>query len=143
MGKKAVTESKSVVSRFEQCVQAVMDEKGVFPHVMIHEKNGENAVEFLDLREPTDVISRALNILIDKRPAHLVFGLDRFSQPDQGLSTNDFVSVYFWDDGGWRFGVIEYQDQIARAIMWDNVYWKTVMEKEIKQGLTSLLKGTA
>lgn len=133
-----------VLARFEECVKGLLDEKGVYPHVLVYEKDdGSSTLEFIDLREPITILCHCLDRLVEERPKHLVFGMDRFSMPEQGVNTKDFVSVYFWDDGGWRFGILEYENEKIVGLRWDCDFWKSRMEGEIRMGMTRLLKVAA
>ena len=131
----------TTIERFQHCVAGLLDEEGVFPHVLVFEKSdGVTQIEFIDLREPVNVLCHCLDRLIEERPKHLIFGMDRYSMPDQGVATKDFVAVYFWDDGGWRFGVLEYANEKVVGLRWDCDFWKQRLEGEIKMGMTRLLK---
>ena len=130
-----------VITRFQECVTGLLDEQGVYPHVLVFEKgDGTSCMEFIDLREPISVLCHCLDRLVEERPKHLVFGMDRYSMPNQGVNTTDFVSVYFWDDDGWRFGVLEYADEKVVGMRWDCDFWNKRMEGEIRMGMARLLK---
>jgi hypothetical protein len=138
------TTAKPVLARFQECVKGLLDSEGVYPHVLVFEKSdGTTQIEFIDLREPICVLTHCLDRLIAERPKYLVFGMDRFSLPDQGVNTKDFVSVYFWDDDGWRFGILEYDNEKTVGLRWDCDFWKKRQEGEIKLGLQRLLKVAA
>ena len=134
----------AVLARFQECAAGLLDEKGVYPHILVFEtSDGVTHMEFIDLREPVSVLTHCLGRLIDERPRHLVFGMDRFSLPDQGVNTSDFVSVYFWDDDGWRFGILEYENEKIVGLRWDCEFWKKRQEGEIRMGMSRLLKVAA
>ncbi len=138
-----MNETKTV-TRFSECVAGLIDENGVFPHILVFEtSDGVSHIEFIDMREPIDVMSHCLKCLIKERPKYLVFGMDRFSGPEQGVNTSDFVSVYFWDDGGWRFGVLEYRNEKIVELRWNCEFWKKRMEGEVRMALSRLLKVAA
>lgn len=133
-----------VIDKFQHMVAGLLDNNGVYPHVLVFEKSdGVTNIEFIDQREPGMALAHSLNRLIEERPKYLVFGVDRFSLPDQGVNTKDFVSVYFWDDDAWRFGIIEYEHEKVVGLRWDCEFWKGQMEKEIKMAMARLLKVAA
>ena len=129
-----------VIEKLLAMAAGLLDEAGVFPHVLVYERSdGTTNIEFIDFREPLTVLCHCLDRLIEERPKYLAFGMDRFSLPDQGVNTSDFLAVYFWDDGGWRFGICEYESKL-KEIRWDCDFWKKRMEGEIRLGLNHLLK---
>lgn len=131
----------SLLQHFEKMVAGTLDNNGVFPHILIFEKSDSSIQkEFINLSEPYHVLCHCLNRLVEERPKYLVFGLDRYAMPDQGVNTTDFLSFYFWDDGAWRFGIIEYQDEKIVGTRWDCTFWNNKQELEIKQALGSLLR---
>ena len=138
------TTAKPVLARFQECAAGLLDSEGVYPHVLVYEKgDGTGGIEFIDEREPICVLTHALDRLIEERPKYLVFGMDRFSLPEQGVNTKDFVAVYFWDDEGWRFGILEYENEKIVGLRWNCDFWKKRQEGEIKLGLQRLLKVAA
>lgn len=133
-----------LIATFKKTVGGLINEDGVYPNVLVYEKeDGSEHVEFVERSEPIMVMCRAFQKILTDKSKRLVFGMDRYTDPDYGIDTRDFVAVYLWENEAWRFGVLEYEDQTPREIRWDNAKWEKWHKRfadEIRQAMSRFLK---
>lgn len=117
---------------------------GVYPHVMmVEDPQNKLGVFALDLK-PEQVMKKAVDTLIKEKPKQLMFGLDRYSKPNQGTTLGDLIGGLYWNGDGWRPFIIEYQDEprIVKPLDWDNPYWKESLKREFLGFLKEVLGQT-
>ncbi len=127
-------DSVNLANDYYDLIVGSIDEKGVYPHQMlVLQKNGKVGVYALALTEPHQVLNTMMKVLVDEKPAQLIFGMDRFTKPGQGTTLSDCVAGAFWNGDAWRVFVIEYQNEprIVKPMDWDNEFWKKSVKDEI------------
>lgn len=126
-----------LLKKFVKHVEAILEPRGVFPHVALWRLAGENKLNMaaIAINEPDQVLGYVLDRLINEPVEELVFGLDRYSKPGQGVSTKDFLCVYHYlADEGWLYGVLEYQykPRIFKPIHWRHPVWAEIMAGDVE-----------
>ena len=133
-----------VIATFKKSVGGLISDDGVYPNLLVYEKeDGSECVEFVERCEPIMVMCRGFDKIVNEKAKRLVFGMDRYTDPDFGIETTDFVAVYLWENDAWRFGVLEYEDRQLREIRWDHAKWEKWHKRfsdEIKQAMMRFLK---
>lgn len=133
-----------VIETFRKTVGGLINHDGVYPNLLVYEKeDGSEHVQFVERSDPIVVMCNAFQKIVQEKSKRLVFGMDRYTDPGYGIETRDFVAVYFWENDAWRFGVLEYEDQVLREIRWDHSQWEKWHKRlgdEIRQAMGKFLR---
>jgi hypothetical protein len=133
-----------VIATFKKTADGLIDHDGVYPNFVVYEaENGSANVEFVERCEPIMVMCRAFDKIHNLKSKKVVFCIDRYTDPEFGIDTKDFLAVYYWDESAWKFGVLEYDDGKTREIRWDHAAWGKWHKRfgdEIKQAMMQFLK---
>jgi hypothetical protein len=111
-----------------------IDESGVYPHqAMVVDKNGKIGVFALDFRTPSEVMNELLKVLLKEQPKEMIYGLDRFTKPNQGTTLGDVIAGAYWNGDAWRSFIIEYQHEprIVKPLDWNNKFWTAAIKEEL------------
>lgn len=124
----------NLTDTFFNHVSNCVDEKGVYPHVMmIIDKDDKLGVFTLAVDSPTQVMNQMVKTLTKENPKELIYGLDRFSKPGQGTTLGDLVAGAYWNGEAWRSFIIEYQHEprVVKPLDWDNDHWNKALKGEL------------
>lgn len=122
-----------VLESFWELNRMSVDAEGIaIPHCVYSNAEGGLTAAALAL-PPAEIYVQVARFLVRDRPDELVFGIDRFTKPGQGIETADALSVSHWVNGRWRFGMIAYCFSAARfdAINWGYAYWNQMLANEM------------
>lgn len=117
----------------------IIDEKGIFPpQALSLNDTGKLTVMALALAGPEAPTLTYLHLarhLLQDKPRELVFGLDRYSKPEQGTTLADCLSVQHWDGQRWHLGIMEYQHapRVVKPIDFENTFWRDRLLGEMRQ----------
>lgn len=125
-----------VIKTFWELNRGGVDAEGVRVPNAVASKDGKLGVYAMAMYGPEtgmEIYAAVARVLVGERPDELVFALDRFARPGQGVRTGDFLSVHHWTGRAWRFGVIAYQYEppIFDPIDWDNAFWRNALTEEM------------
>jgi hypothetical protein len=126
------TYASDVLEAFHRMNGISLDEEGIkIPHMVVAASDGLQ-MHALALK-PEEIYVHVARVLVRERPRELVFGMDRYTTPAQGVVTKDCLSVAHWTGSVWRFGVIAYQFQprIWAPIDWGNKFWIDGLTREM------------
>lgn len=126
---------------FWELNRASVDEAGIrIPHAVFRSGDKLTAAALALGGQGTDTYAAIGRFLVRERPDELVFGMDRFTKPGQGISTRDCLTVHHWTGRAWRFGVIAYQfdPPIFEEIDWDNGFWAAALVDEMARMWTAI-----
>jgi hypothetical protein len=73
--------------------------------------------------------------MTDLTVCEIIFGIDRYTRPEQGTKYADVLTVFWWNgehtkNYGFRFGIVDYvppPDTVIEPINWDNPFWNDIM----------------
>jgi len=88
------------------------------------------------LLTPEETFDAIVRIVKEQDPEELIWGLDRFNNPDQGVDEkyHSVFTIFHLKDGKWRTGVFAYnsKEDNYREIDWWNEFWDGIMKRELK-----------
>jgi hypothetical protein len=99
-------------------------------------EDGEDHLEIAYIDDPTLAHKWAHDTIMLKKAEEVIFGLDRFTKPDQGTEFDDVYTVLYWSRfNPWCYGVIDYSpsQNIKRPINWHNEHWIEALHNEHKR----------
>ena len=109
-----------------------VDAEGIkIPH-MVFSKAGKLTLCALAV-SPDEMYQHLARTLVSERPDEIVFGMDRFILPDQGIATKDALSVSYWNGTIWVFGMIPYtfDPPTFGPVVWDSIHWNITLAREM------------
>lgn len=117
-----------LVESFYWMIERGIDADGVYPQVGIAKIDGETQLWALAL-DPEEIVQHVRTVMTTQNVEELVFGLDRYTKPDQGTEFADVITFLWWDGQKWTPGIIDYQHEprIVRPINWNNEFWNNQM----------------
>lgn len=127
-------DAKPLEEMFHGLVKLSIEAHGVYPHHMLVRTDEGVEVYALDLK-PAQAFAYFLRATL--KAQEVVFGLDRFTLPDQGTTLGDVVTcAHFRREGDQvtlRIGIIEYQHdpRIVKPWDWENSFWNQRMLEEL------------
>lgn len=116
-----------------EIVSRAIDEAGVYPAPGLA-RFPDGKTEFAMIVEPETAYEWFWKKVHAENATEVIFGLDRYTEPDQGTEFADVVTVCHWRRGEeTRFGVINYQiePRIVRNIDWQNHFWSLRLAMEV------------
>ena len=127
-------------------VRTFCGEKGIYPQPLLYQDT-ENKLTMVTVAADGNLCAKQARETLAKGDVkELVFGIDRTSEPDQGLEFDDFVSVVWYVGGEFYTATINYvpaedeDNQIIRDPDWDNNFWNNQMRDELLPSLRSAIK---
>lgn len=128
---------KPLDEMFHGYIASSIDEKGIgFNKAVGKHEDGQVTVMALDL-QGQQVIDLMKREAASGKYVELIFGMDCFTRPGQGTTLKDVVVCGWWQraTGGWRIGIIEYQNEprIVKPWCWDNEHWVTTLRREFPE----------
>ena len=135
--------TKPLPEVYREWIAATIDEKGVgLSHGMIVDADGGMTLYALDLTPP-QAYAMMLGEWTKRRPAEMIFALDRFTKPGQGTTLGDLVAGFYCpsQSAAPRPFILEYQHEprIVKPIEWDNLFWNAALHSEIIAALRGRL----
>lgn len=127
-------DKKVLIESFEAMLQISCNEGKLYPYPAAGlEPDGKmNIISFMV--PPEEVMLGAINMIKKKGFTEIAFGLDRTSEPSQGVDEK-YDSVYtIWHlkEGAWRYGVFPYNKNGEYGpIDWENTFWIEQLKGEI------------
>jgi hypothetical protein len=124
---------------FFDMVSGTIDETGIFPPPLLAKKSDGTLEVGVISGPPQLVFHVAKQHFVDAECVEFVYGLDRYTKPNQGSEFNDvFVGAFCEKRNGiyiWKPYVINYQNEprIVRDYDWNNEVWNTHTKHELKQ----------
>jgi hypothetical protein len=129
-----MSEEIDITKLFYDHVSMSIDEKGVYPHIMMVEDGSSTLhIHALMLEHPFQVFSAVAKQILDN-PKKLIYGLDRFCKDGQGTTLGDCVAGAYWDGSVWKSFIIEYQHEprIVQPMEWENKSWNDMVMTELR-----------
>ena len=130
-----------LVTTFESLLSITIDERG-FSHPPLLARHHDGKITMATMMLPGEKIFDTVleQFIADLTVRELVFGIDRFTQPDQGTKYADVLTVFWWvgehsENYGFRFGVVDYvppPNKVIEPIKWDNAFWNASMFKTVE-----------
>lgn len=132
---------KDLPTIFHEAVSSAIDEEGVYPHQCVIRFEDRLTITALSL-SPIGIMTHIRWAIERDGADELIYGLDRFTRPDQGTGFQDAVVGGWFRRGlGWRVGVIEYRHE-PRIILpwnWRNDFWTAAVGRELSQVFPALV----
>lgn len=120
-----------LVKMFLELNFGILDETGIHPSQGIAVFPDKQIImAFADVQGAM----RHIRQVFLQKPESLIFGLDRFLKDEQGTQLGDGLSVSYYRNGRWRFGIIEYQfePRIVKEVNWTNQFWNRALAAEVR-----------
>lgn len=123
---------KPLPDQFHDWISAAIDADGVSQQGLI--VDGDDRLIVFALHVP---VPQAYQIMVAQfqalRGKEAIFGVDRFTKPDQGTTLGDLVAGHHLTRAGTRPFIIEYQHdpRIVKPICWDNPFWNAGLNAEL------------
>ncbi len=125
-------EQREIIDIFTSQCNTCLNEKGIFPYPLIWEEGTKFNIGIMDV-PPQEVTKFAMDALLLKGANRVIWGLDRINKnpEENNIESNSFLTVFYFSEEGWKYGIIEYEYPDLQAIDWDNEHWNEIMEDEI------------
>lgn len=110
-------------------------------HALVLNEVGElSVIAFAGDVSPEQIWELVNRHVGDPQVKEIIFGIDRWSKPGQGVDTSSLVTVYHYrrdvepEDGAmpFRFGIIPYDENGAWPVIWDHPFWSSVQRREVE-----------
>lgn len=108
-------------------------------HGVVEHVNGQLTFLALDNSlSPTDIWAEMHRHIGNFDSVGVVWGIDRYAKPDQGIDKKSLVTVYHWrrehtDDLGFKLGVLPYDETgCDEQITWDQPFWLPIQKHELE-----------
>lgn len=85
--------------------------------------------------DPTEVHALMADRTADPQVSEVVFALDRWAGPGQGVEYPDLLTVFHWlPRRGWRMAVVQYrvEPRDVKPYDWDNAFWLTACADDLR-----------
>jgi hypothetical protein len=125
-----------LVRIFEELLPTIIDENG-FSQPPLVARHHDGTISIASMALPGGEIFRTVldRFMTDLTVSEMIFGIDRYTQPDQGTKYADVLTVFWWvgertENFGFRFGVVDYvppPEMIIEPINWDNAFWNDIL----------------
>lgn len=125
-----------LVKIFEELLPTSIEENG-FSHPPLVARHHDGTITIAIMAIPgSEILQTALDkFMCDLTVCEMIFGIDRYTQPDQGTKYADVLTVFWWagertENYGFRFGVVDYvppPETVIEPIKWDNAFWNDIM----------------
>ncbi len=121
--------------QFFEIVTLAIDEAGLHPAPGLA-RFPDGRSEFAMIVEPETAYQWFWRKIRKEEAREVIFGLDRYTEPNQGTEFADVITVVQWrafPASGIRIGVINYKPEprIVRPIDWNNKFWDHKVVQEL------------